>query len=490
MPLLVDEEQWNKKMLHIVPNNKMRVCIISEGSYPVCRGGLSEWAHELIKELEFIEFDIFCIAPPKKTKPVYDRLPNLKSVVILEVTNTDSSRKSSTLPKTISAELSNCLVDVLYGRPLDCERLAEILKKYRVKKTWLQSREVWNSTVKFYEENCPERDFREFFWTAQGIYSMVLDGFALVDRVQVADIYHSLTAGLGGLIGSIAKVLHGKPFIVSELGQYMRERTIELARYKIPETARRQIIRLSETMLKTSYKYADLIVPVSSSYIPPELELGADKKDIRIVSNGIDARKFIPSPSKNGTTPIVGCFARVVPVKGQMTFIKACKKVLENHKASFVIIGETKDDPAYYEQCKALVEELGLTEDIKFIGYVDNLLEWYHKVDVFVLPSLWEGIPLALLEAMSCGLPCVCTAVGGVPDIIADASVGYLVPPEDPDSMSSKITHLLKDETLRREMGKRSRGLIEEKYTIEHMASSILGTYLEVLLDGSPQHKS
>src|SRR4030043_223491 len=103
---------------------------------------------------------------------------------------------------------------------------------------------------------------------------MVLDGLALVDRVQVADVYHSLTAGLGGLIGSIAKVLNGKPFIVSELGQYMRERTIELARYKIPETAQRQIIRLSETMLRTSYKYADLIEPVSSSYIPPELELG------------------------------------------------------------------------------------------------------------------------------------------------------------------------------------------------------------------------
>jgi glycosyltransferase involved in cell wall biosynthesis len=440
-----------------------------------------------MKELDFVEFDIFCIAPPRRTKPLYDKLPNLRSLEILEVTNAGSSRKSSDLPKAISAELSNCLTDVLYGRSVNCESLAEILKKYRIKKTWLQSREVWNSTVQFYLENCPERDFREFFWTAQGIYSMVLDGLALVDRVPVADVYHSLTAGLGGLIGSIAKVLHGKPFIVSELGQYMRERAIELARYKMPETAQRQIIRLSETMLRTSYKYADLIVPVSSSYIPPELELGADRKDIRIVGNGIDARKFIPNLSKNGGPPVVGCFARVVPVKGQMTFIKACKKVLENRKASFVIIGEVRDDPTYYDQCKELVDELGLTEDVKFIGYVDNMLEWYHKVDIFVLPSLWEGIPLALLEAMSCGLPCVCTAVGGVPDILSDTGVGYLVPPDDPDSMSSRITQLLDDETLRKEMGKRARELVEEKYTIEHMASGILGTYLEVLLDGSPK---
>jgi glycosyltransferase involved in cell wall biosynthesis len=464
--------------------------MISEGSYPVCRGGLSEWAHELIRELSFIEFDVFCIAPPRRTKSLYDRLPNLKNVVVVEVSNTARSRKSSSLPKSVSAELADCLVDVLYGRHLNCERLAEIVKKYHVKKTWLQSREVWDTVVAFYEKNCPERDFREFFWTALGIYSMLLDGLALVDRVPVADVYHSLTAGLGGVIGSVAKVLHGKPLIVSELGQYMRERTIELARYKIPETAQRQIIRLSETMLRTSYKYADLIVPVSSSYIPPELELGAELRKIRIVSNGIDSQRFVPNLSRNGAGPVVGCFARVVPVKGQLTFIKACKKVLENCRASFVIVGEVRDDPKYYEQCKALVDELGLTEDVKFVGYADNLLEWYHKVDVFVLPSLWEGIPLALLEAMSCGLPCVCTGVGGVPDIIRDASVGYIVPPEDPDGMSAKIIQLLEDETLRKEMGKRARQLIEEKYTVEHMAEGILRTYLEVLLDGSSQHQS
>jgi len=464
----------------------LKVCMISEGSYPVCRGGLSEWAHELIKQLKFIEFDIFCIAPPQRTKSLYDKLPNIKNIVTVEVSNTDRSRKSSTLPKSISAELSDCLGDALYGRHINCERLAEIVKEYHIKKTWLRSREVWNTTVGFYQENCPDQSFREFFWTAQGIYSMLLDGLALVDRVPVADVYHSLTAGFGGLIGSVAKVLHGKPFIISELGQYMRERTIELSRYKIPETAQHQIIRLTETMLRTAYKYTDLIVPVSGSYIPPELELGAERRKIRIVSNGIDAQRFVPDLSSNGTCPVVGCVARVVPIKGQLTFIKACKKVLENYKASFVIVGDIQDDPAYYKQCKALIDELGLTEDIKFVGYSDNLLEWYHKVDVFVLPSLWEGIPLALLEAMSCGLPCVCTAVGGVRDIISDSGVGYIVPPDDPDSMSARITQLLKDKALRKEMGKRARELIKEKYTIEHMAEGILRTYLEVLSDGSP----
>jgi glycosyltransferase involved in cell wall biosynthesis len=316
------------------------------------------------------------------------------------------------------------------------------------------------------------------------MYSLLLDDLALVDEVPTADIYHCLTGGLGGLVGSMAKVLHGKPLVLAELGQYIRERKIELSRLGIRESVQGQIINFSETMLRTSYKYADLILPVSSSYVASELELGADRNKIRIVSNGIDCHTFRPGPSRNGAKPVVGCFGRVVPVKDQMTFIRACKKVIEKHQVDFVVVGEIQDSE-YYRDCQTLVQELGLAENIKFIGYVDNLLEWYHRVDIFVLTSLWEGIPLALLEAMSCGLPCICTEVGGVPDILCDPSVGYMVPPDDADSLASRICQLLEDESLRAEIGKRARELVEEKYTIERMSSQILRAYVEVLLDGS-----
>jgi len=464
--------------------NRMKVCIISEGSYPVVRGGLSEWAHQLIKELDYIDFDVFCIAPPGREQELYDRLPNVERVVILEVAKLSIGSKSPALPKAISTALYDCLGGVTYGSPINCEPLAGLLREYHITKAWLRSKEYWDSIVQFYQENCPERDFTDFFWTTQGIYSMLLDSLALVDKVPAADIYHSLTGGLGGLIGSMAKVLHGKPLLVAELGQYIRERTIELSRYEIRESFQRQIIKFSETMLRTSYKYADLILPVSSSYVASELELGADRNRIRIVSNGIDCHKFSPNSSRNDAKPVVGCFARVVPVKDQMTFIRACKKVIEKHRVDFVIVGEIQDSQ-YYHECQTLVQELELTENIEFIGYVDNLLEWYHRVDIFVLTSLWEGIPLTLLEAMSCGLPCICTAVGGVPDILCDPSVGYVVPPNDPGSLASRICQLLEDETLRAEIGKRARESVEEKYTIQRMGSRILSAYLEVLLDGS-----
>jgi len=462
----------------------MKVCIISEGSYPIVRGGVSEWVHQFIRTLNSVDFDIFCLAPTGQEQQVYEKLPNVGHITICGITPPNARIKSPALPKAISMELSNCLGGVLYGNAINCERLADLLREYRITKTWLRSKDYWDSIVKFYRENCPESDFTEFFWTAHGIHSMLLDSLALVHQLPKADVYHSLTSGLGGLIGSMAKVVYGSPSVVAEHGLYLKERNIELSRLNISATARQQVISGYKAMVRTSYKYADLLVPICRSHAAFELELGASLDKIRIVTNGIDCSRFTPPPSKNGASPIVGCFARVVPVKDIMTLIRACKKVLEKHVANFVVVGEIQDQE-YYRQCQALVQEFGLTENIKFIGHTNNVLEWYHKLDIFTLCSHSEGVPLAVLEAMSCGLPCVCTAVGGVPDILSDNGVGYIVPPGDHDSLASRICELLENETLRKEMGRRARELVREKYTIEEMAHRILGVYLEGLLNGS-----
>jgi glycosyltransferase involved in cell wall biosynthesis len=467
----------------------MKVCIISEGSYPIARGGLSEWAHQLIGLLNYVDFDIFCIAPTGRERQIYEKLPNVERVIVSGLTQPYDQRNGAHLPKPISVELANSLSGVLSGSPIDCESIVNLLGQHDVGKPWLRSKTYWDSMVQLYQKSYPDTIFSDFFWTTQGIYSMLLDGLNLASKLPAADIYHSLTSGVGGLVGSMAKVLRGRPLVVSELGQYMRERAIEVSRHKIGEESQRQIIKFSETMLRTSFKYADLIVPVSKSYVSPELELGADLSRIRIVNNGIDCNKFRLIPPRNGATPVVGCFARIVPVKSQMTFIRACKKVLENHQAKFVLVGEVQDHE-YYCECQALVHELGLTESLKFVGYVDNVLEWYQRVDIFVLVSQWEGIPLALLEAMSCGLPSICTAVGGIPDILSDTGAGYLVPPNDSDTLASRICELLDNEALRKTMGLRASQLVKEKYAIEDMADRILGVYLEVILHGSTLSQS
>jgi len=134
--------------------------------------------------------------------------------------------------------------------------------------------------------------------------------------------------------------------------------------------------------------------------------------------------------------PLVGCFARVVPIKGITTLIKAAKIVCDTTTADFVVVGEIQDEE-YYKECQILVEKLGLKDRFKFTGYADSV-EWYRKVDIFTLSSDSEGVPYALLEAMCCGLPCVCTDVGGISEILS-GDLGYVVPPSQPDSLAQKF---------------------------------------------------
>ena len=255
-------------------------------------------------------------------------------------------------------------------------------------------------------------------------------------------------------MGSLAKLLHGSPLIVSEHGLYLKERSDELSRSDVPEPEGQQIMRFSESMIRTSYQWADRIVPICNSHTVIERELGADPDKIKIINNGIDCKRFRPGPKRNQKPPMVGCFARVVPIKGITTLIRAARAVLDKYQVDFVVAGEIQDQE-YHRECQELIEGLGLQEHFKFIGHV-SLSEWYHRADISVLSSISEGMPYTLLESMSCGLPCVCTAVGGIPEILGDDSVGYLVPPNDPHSLANRICQLLENEKLRKDMGRRA----------------------------------
>jgi len=88
-----------------------------------------------------------------------------------------------------------------------------------------------------------------------------------------------------------------------------------------------------------------------------EKQLGADPDKIIMIKNGIETDRFVPLPGKNGHRPLVGCFARVVPIKGITTLIKAAKIVCDKFPADFVVVGEIQDE-AYYDECKTMVEKI------------------------------------------------------------------------------------------------------------------------------------
>ena len=454
----------------------MRVCIIAEGSYPIIRGGLSEWAHMLIKALKDVTFDVYCITPTEesKWKPVYEKFPNVDRVIIKPLIRTKTGVKTSNAPQKVSSALVKLLENVMNGEPADFEKFVRLQGITAVNKGWLTSKDYWAFVVSAYYKNYPKGSFAEYFWTFNGLNSILLDSLQFIREIPKADVYHSLSSGFAGFAGSIAKTVWDSPLVITEQGLYLVERSDELSRQNVSEWYRSQLIRFSESLVKTSYKYADKIVPPCHSHMNIEKQLGADPGKIVMIKNGIETDRFVPSTSKNGHTPLVGCFARVVPIKGITTLIKAAKIVCDKFPADFVVVGEIQDE-AYYEECKKMVEKLGIADRFKFIGHA-NSVEWYHKVDVFTLSSNSEGVPYALLEAMSCGLPCVCTDVGGISEILADG-LGYVVPPGQPERLAQEIYNLLENKELRIEMGQRATMVAREKYTIKEETENIHNLY-------------
>ncbi len=456
----------------------MKVCIVSEGSYPIVRGGLSEWAHLLIKTLPDIEFDVYCIAPDMHSNIVYEKLPNVRDIVIHPLIDVNFPMyNKSVLSKVASVELAQSLVSSLHGTPMDFNTIIDINKTFKIDKWWLTNPDYWDSIVAAYQNRSPDSPFAEYYWGVFGLYSILIDSLNSIQTIPKADVYHSLSTGFAGMAASLAKIIYGSPLVITEQGLYLKERLNELSRQHTSTGYVEQIMRFSESIVRTSYKYADKVVPPCDSHIPLELELGVELSKIHRIDNGIECDKFTPGPSKNGHTPLVGCFARVVPIKGLITLIEAAKLIGQKHQADFVVVGEIQDQD-YHEQCQSLVDQLGMREHFRFIGHA-NPLEWYHKIDIFVLSSVSEGVPYALLEAMSCGIPSVCTAVGGIPEILS-GNAGYVVPPNAPDRISEKIGELLSDEALRKDMGHRATQVAHERYTIQKMAEEFRKLYEEL----------
>jgi glycosyltransferase involved in cell wall biosynthesis len=157
----------------------------------------------------------------------------------------------------------------------------------------------------------------------------------------------------------------------------------------------------------------------------------------------------------------------------------AVGQLLRNESApiSLVIAGDGPDMADLQER----IAEAGLSATIRTLGNVTNVPELLAATDIFVMPSLWEGLPLALLEAMGARLPVVGNAIGGLNDVIADGASGFLVPVGDHRAMAAKIMDLARDPALRSKMGTAGRDLVRAQYSLDRVVDSLQTIYQEIL---------
>ena len=204
------------------------------------------------------------------------------------------------------------------------------------------------------------------------------------------------------------------------------------------------------------------------------------------IPNGIEVPARMPSGStvqfrrRLNLPPLgrlVGTVARLAPQKGLADFLNAAAILCPNTSTSFVVAG----DGPLREILENQKHNLGLANRVFFLGHLEDVPSLLRALDIFVLPSLTEGFPLSLLEAMAAGLPVVATRVGGVPEIVSHGVTGLLVPPGSPDVLAGAIQELLENHDLAAAMGQAGRYRVAHSFSLDAMVDRTLEQYQQVL---------
>lgn len=219
---------------------------------------------------------------------------------------------------------------------------------------------------------------------------------------------------------------------------------------------------------------------------------GLPGERVRVIYNGVDLAPFDPSRGLAATVRaeqgwpararVVMQVARLNRLKDHVTSMKVVARLADTEPdLRLVIVGEGEEEAAL----RALHAELGLGERVEFLGARSDVPRLLQAADAFLLTSISEGIPLTLIEAMASGLPCVATAVGGVPEVVADGVTGLLAPPGDVDAIAAALRRVLADGALAEGLGRAGRERAAKHFAIAPMQAQYARIYRELGAPGS-----
>ncbi|WP_030813957.1 glycosyltransferase [Streptomyces sp. NRRL F-2799] len=287
----------------------------------------------------------------------------------------------------------------------------------------------------------------------------------LVGEVRPALVHaHSAKAGLAArlaLRGRIPTVFQPHAWSFEAVGGVTAELALHWERFAARWAER--VVCVSEAERATGVRAG-----VSASYA--------------VVPNGIDLERFSPAPASAaraglpglGAGPLVVCVGRLCPQKGQDVLLAAWERVLTVlPEARLVLVGDGPDQETLSELAGPRVQ---------FTGEVADVLPWYRAADLVVLPSRWEGMALAPLEALACARSVVLSDVDGARESLPPALAGRcLVPPEDPDALAAAVTGLLCDAPLRADLGTQGRRHVLTTHDVRLTAERIADLYRDLL---------
>jgi len=291
------------------------------------------------------------------------------------------------------------------------------------------------------------------------------------------DIIHCHLFYLHAVIAVVIAKLLGKKVIV----------TLYCSRKIGDIESLRKIIR--NNFLHIISKRINRFIAISQELRSELRDIGVKEEKIVDIPNFVNTKKFYPVLNKKRSElrsklflppdkKIISFVGRLSPQKGIFYSIEAWSEVIISYpEVALLIIGDGPLMKSLKDQACAL----NLLDKIEFLGKKENISEYLQASDIFVLPSLAEGMSVALLEAMACGLPCITTKIGGNVDLIDDGKDGILVKPSSSEELASAILRLLKDKKSFKDFGSQARKKILKRYSINSIVPAYINLYKGLL---------
>jgi len=249
-------------------------------------------------------------------------------------------------------------------------------------------------------------------------------------------------------------------------------------------------IRFYETIERIVSRYCvDATIGVSSQ-IEAKYKARGDACRVTCIRNGIDLKERSSQTDRRLTrkelgidpgTHVIGTVCRLTSVKGLPYLLMAAENLLrQGMKVKVLIVGEGD----IRNELETQARDLGISEDVVFAGHREDTDDLLRAMDIFVLPSLSEGIPMALLEAMASSRPVIASRVGGIPEVIDDGVEGFLIEPMDIHGLANRCLQLIQAPDSAKRMGEKARQRVEQDFSAESMASKVTMLYRELLAAG------
>jgi glycosyltransferase involved in cell wall biosynthesis len=500
------------------------VCLLLEGTYPFVRGGVSSWVHQIIAGLPELSFSLVFIGSRRqdygeKKYVLPENVVHLETHYLEDAyagyTPTRVSLPEhelepiATLHEYLASRAGKC--PMADGERVRLERVVDAVLTTLERGDGVTATEFlfgsgsWELIRQKHLESDASASFLDYFWTVRILHGPMFQLARMARSIPDARAYHSVSTGYAGLLGAYLERQRQRPFILTEHGIYTKERRIDLNQAewldqlgppgaKNPNAGahlRQLWIRCFESLGRLAYRSANPILSLYAGNRARQIDDGADPERTRIIVNGIDTRRFEKArAARPSEIPrVIGLIGRIVPIKDVKTFVRTLGLVTQAlPDVEGWIIGAADEDSSYDIECRLLVESLGLSSRVKFLGH-QNVAEILPKLGLLMLTSISEAQPLAILEALAAGVPCVATDVGAcreqiegiTPEDRALGRCGRVVPFADHQALSRAAVELLTDASAWRACQKVGVERVQRYYDETHMLASYRGVYRAAL---------